>query len=425
MNKLAKILASVIIGLAVLSLFGWMSVQIASQNKEFGFLTEPIKQLYSFPELSVASVEEAKTLGLPKTFMKTPENFQEINKLKKDLVVLSAYSDTGNSRTVALINLRNDSVLRKWTFSDPIEDHERIFHPLLMPNGDLVYSFKGKSLMRVDPSSNLIWKQDQIWPHHAKELNSEGDIWVNTYTPGYRATGVYRINGKKVFFKDESITKIDGETGEILFQKSIAEILKENGLSNYLLKSGSMSDPIHTNDVQPALKTTEFYHEDDVFISAKQLSAILHYRPQTNELIRVIEGPFVSQHDVDFYDDNSLVFFNNNYYISPMNNYWEDPKSDSSLVFAGDLYSNIVKYDFNTESFSFLADSVFKSNQIFSMTEGLIDFYEPNTCLVEQQNAGVLWVIKDDEVIYKDVLKSFHEGYHHLPNWTRVVKNLD
>lgn len=423
MKRIPKVIASVIVGLAVLSLFGWMSIHISKQDKDFGILSDMVKYMYSFPDLFVESVEEVKTLGLPKTFLKTPEDFQTINELKEDLIVLFAYSDTSNSRTVALINLKNDSTLHKWTFSGPIENYERIFHPLLMPNGDLVYSFNGKSLVRVDSKSNIIWEQDKIWPHHAKEFNSEGDIWVNTYAPVYRPTGMYKINGRKVFFKDEYITKVDGETGEILFHKSMAELLMENGLSNYLLKSGNMKDPIHTNDVQPALKTTAYYQEDDVFISSKQLSAIFHYRPKTNELIRVLEGPFVSQHDVDYYGDSSLVFFNNNFYISPRNNYWSDPKPDSSLVLAGDLYSSIVKYDFATESFSFIADSVFRANRIFTMTEGLVDFYKPNTCLVEQQNYGVLWVIEDDEVIYKNVLKSQHEGYHHLPNWTRVVKD--
>ena len=313
MTRVLKIFSFVVISLFTLSIFGWMSYHISEGDKKFGFLTEPVKFMYSFPDLFTESVEEAKTFALPKTFIKTPTDFKTINKLESDFIVLSAYSDTSNSRTVALINLKNDSILHKWTFGGKIEEHKRIWNPLLLPEKNLVYSFNGFSLTRVDSMSNVIWDQNELWPHHSMNIDSHGDIWVCTYAPVWYATGFYKLDGKSIFFKDEYITKIDSETGEILFQKSIAEILKENNLANHLLKSGNIWDPIHSNDIQPALKTTPYYKKDDVFISAKSLSAILHYRPKTNELIDVIEGPFSDQHDVDFYNDTSLVFFNNNF----------------------------------------------------------------------------------------------------------------
>jgi hypothetical protein len=40
---------------------------------------------------------------------------------------------------------------------------------------------------------------------------------------------------------------------------------------------------------------------------------------------------------------------------------------------------------------------------------------------VEEQNSGVLWVLGDEGVLYKDVMPSHHEGHHHLPNWTRII----
>lgn len=248
---------------------------------------------------------------------------------------------------------------------------------------------------------------------------------MSTYPMVYYGTGLYRLGGKSVFFKDEYITKVDGKTGEIVFNKSMAEILTENNLSNYLIRSGNIFDAIHTNDVEPALKTTAYYNEGDLFISARNLSAILHYRPSTNELIDVIEGPFNSQHDVDFYDDNSLVFFNNNDYPVSMGNYRKPPKDSSLLFFVGDLASEIVHYNFETKSFSFPKQEVLVKNEIFTKTEGLVDFFEPNTCFIEEQNSGLLWVIKDEDVIYKNVLKSHHDGFHHLPNWTTIINDYE
>lgn len=425
MTRVLKIFSFVVISLFTLSIFGWMSYHISEGDKKFGFLTEPVKFMYSFPDLFTESVEEAKTFALPKTFIKTPTDFKTINKLESDFIVLSAYSDTSNSRTVALINLKNDSILHKWTFGGKIEEHKRIWNPLLLPEKNLVYSFNGFSLTRVDSMSNVIWDQNEIWPHHSMNIDSHGDIWVCTYAPVWYATGFYKLDGKSIFFKDEYITKIDSETGEILFQKSIAEILKENNLANHLLKSGNIWDPIHSNDIQPALKTTPYYKKDDVFISAKSLSAILHYRPKTNELIDVIEGPFSDQHDVDFYNDTSLVFFNNNFNAVSTKEFRSPPKDSTRLLFAGDLYSQIMCYNFMDESFSFIGDSIFKANKIFTVSEGLVEFYEDDAYFVEEQNSGILWIIKDDEVIYKNVLKSIHKGFHNLPNWTRIIEVYD
>ncbi len=426
-----KWFAVIVICLFTLSIFGWMSIHISKGDKEFGFLTDFVSYMYSFPDVfsesvdqvkTIESVQEVTTFALPKTFVKTPKKFKPINKLESDLIVLTSYSDTNSTRTIALVNLKNDKTIYKWAIPDSVEDHQRIFHPLLLPEKNLVYSFHSAGTKRIDSLSNVVWKKNNIWAHHSKNIDTHGDIWMCTYAKGYQANGVYKLNNREVFFKDEFITKVDGKTGETLFHKSMAEILAENNLSNYLLKSGNLWDPIHSNDIEPAPKTTSYYKQDDVFISCKNLSVILHYRPATNELINVIEGPFTCQHDVDFLNDSSLVFFNNNCYPVSNNDRRPAPKDRSKLVFAGDLYSSIVKYDFQTQKISFIWEDVFRKNKIYSYTEGLIDFYEPNTCFVEEQNSGILWVIKDEEVIYSNVLKSPHKGYHHLPNWTRIIK---
>ena len=37
----------------------------------------------------------------------------------------------------------------------------------------------------------------------------------------------------------------------------------------------------------------------------------MHYRPATGEVVELIEGPFISQHDVDIESDSTIIFFNN------------------------------------------------------------------------------------------------------------------
>lgn len=424
-TKILKSFSILIIVLFSLSVYGWMVKHIEKGDKKFGLLTKPVKSLYAFPELFKKSVEEVKTL--PKTFVKTPENFEAINRLENDVVALITYSDKNNTRSIDLINLRNDSVLHHWSVKNPFKkDHHRIVHPILLANNHIIYSFMGKAIHRIDAESNLVWKQDRIESHHSMNFDDNGDLWICSYDAKvWISTGYYDINGKTIFYLDQYITKIDPETGNKLFHKSIADILKENNLSNYLIKSANTKDPIHLNDVQPALKTTQYYNKGDLFLSLRQPSIVIHYRPETNKVIDIIEGPFVSQHDVDFYENNALVLFNNNSHTLGNKESMKPPRDSSKLIYSGNFHSDIIKYDFESKSSVILHDSLFKAHELFTHTEGLMEYLAPNTIFVEEQNSGVLWIFENNKVIYKNVLQSQHEGYHHLPNWTRIIKDYE
>ncbi len=424
MKQALKVFSFTIISLFILSLFGWMVSHIVKGDKSFGFLKGPIKFMYTFPDMFSQSVEEVKTL--PKTYIPTKKNFDPINKLKEDVLILATHSDTSDSRSVILYNLKNDSIQYKWALDNPHRKTSRILNPLLYPNKSIVYGTDFISgLRRIDSLGNVIWKQDSIFVHHAINKDKDGNIWACTTDPVFYATGMYKRNGQTFFYLDNRITKIDAETGRILAHLSITQILKDNNMASYILKSPVVWDPVHINDVQPALKTTQYYKEGDLYISSRYFSFVLHYRPSTNKVVDVIEGPFVSQHDVDFLNDSTLVFFNNNNYTHKADKGKNAPKDSSRLVFAGDFYSNIVRYDYHNDSLSFIGDSIFRNNRIFTYSEGLQEFIDDSTYFVEEQNTGLLWVIRGDEVLYKNVLKSQHEGYHHLPNWNRIIKKYD
>src|SRR6056297_80649 len=96
-KKVLKIFSIVVISLFTLSVFGWMSSEMATSKKEFGFLTKPIKFMYTFPDMFKKSVEEVKTL--PKTFLETYNQYlNPVNKLEKDLIVLITHSGKKKER---------------------------------------------------------------------------------------------------------------------------------------------------------------------------------------------------------------------------------------------------------------------------------------------------------------------------------------
>jgi len=420
MKKLISTLSVVVILLFLLSLFGWMSVHIHKKDKDFGFLNEPIKFMYSFLDQFKKSVEEVEKVS--PTFMTIWSKVEPINKLDFDLNILMSFSESDSKRAVAIRNLRNDSIVYKWNIAEEAKGWDRLVNPYVFPNKDLVYFLTDKSgLRRIDSTGNYLWKQDKILAHHGLNIDSAGHFWVcSKELPKGSATAKYQLNGRLIYYDDDCITRIDANTGDILFHRSLTEILKSNRLENYLLQAVTVKDPLHLNDIQPALKTNKYFREGDLFISIKQSSMILHYRPQTDKVLQVIEGPFSAQHDIDFYNDSTLTIFNNNSYPRWIKDSKAKPKME--VVNAGDFCSNIVKYNLASKEFSFIGEALFKENKIFTTTEGLHEFINDSTYFVEEQNVGFYWVIQNDQVIYKNQIKSDLEGYCHLPNWARIVE---
>ena len=421
MKKFISTLSVIILSLFVLAVFGWMSVQLSKKKKDFGVLNEPIRFMYSFLDQFGKSVEEAKKVS--PTFLDYWAKVEPINKLDFDFKILTSYSLNNQTREVAIKNLKTGQVEYKWDIKEKGSRWDRIVNPYMLPNKDLIYFYTDKTgLRRIDSLGNVKWKQDKFLAHHALNVDSAGNFWVCSKNPPKRSPwGTYKINGRSVYYDDDYITKVDAENGEVLFHKSVTEILKENKLEGYLLQASTAVDPIHLNDVQPALKTTKYYNEGDVFLSVKQSSILVHYRPETNQIIKIIEGPFSAQHDIDFYNDSVLTIFNNNSYIK-----WttaSKPKPKHELNKAGNFYSNIARYSFKTGKISFIGDSTFRVNQIFTSTEGLHEFINDSTYFIEEQNIVFYWVIQNDKVLFKKQLESVKEGYCDLPNWARVVSN--
>ena len=158
----------------------------------------------------------------------------------------------------------------------------------------------------------------------------------------------------------------------------------------------------------------------DVLISSRTGSWMMLFRPSTGAVIKVIEGPFMSQHDVDIETDSTLIFFNNGGQTlkGDRPDTW---RLSDPIIEVAPQYSGILRYHIGTGDFERIASEVFEENEIFSFTESLVDEIPGGGYYIEEQNSSVLWIIKDDEVLYKKILPSQHEGYHHLANWGRVM----
>ena len=429
--------AQFIVGVAFLSVFGWAVKHRTRGDLDLGWANGIVDQLAGFPDHFVEAVEHVGNgqIGLPGTFVPTPDGFESINQLEKDVLTLTAFTNEDDGRTIAVRNLRNGEFLYTWEVpmdAIPMEAHWRVHHPLLMPDSSVISFITNRSpLFRLDASSNLMWRQDSLSFHHAINLDADGMLWacVQQWERGgkhiaYR--GNYVMDRKTVHFLDNSIAQIDPETGSIKYVKSCAEMLRENGLEHLILRSGDPQDPMHLNDVEPALYDGAHFDKGDLFLSFRNLQCVLQFRPSTGEVLRVIDGPLAAQHDVDILSDSTLAIFNNatqenvGKYTNQGHNY-PVSKDQSTLKH---WYSRVELYDLESDTFTPLWEDVMAEHEIMTYSEGLQEFLPDGTALIEEQNTGILWVIGNEGVVYKGVYASHHTEHHHLPNWTRVIPSF-
>tara|TARA_B100001063_G_scaffold15856_1_gene12232 strand:+ start:3104 stop:4381 length:1278 start_codon:yes stop_codon:yes gene_type:complete len=424
MKKTFILVSNIVLALAFLSAFAWI-IKEANNNSELlgKSFDKAIIKWSSFPDNFSRAVDQVQ--NLPETFVATPENFKPINHLKNNVFALVSFSKSNTSRIIQLKNLRTDSVLKNWEIENLDNPHRRVLNPLFYNNNSIVYATIGiPGVFCIDESSKEIWKQKKIISHHSINKDHNNNVWLCTYPSlnvgEAKYDGLLRVDNRSIPYIDNSITCLDYQDGMILFHRSLSQILLDNELEYILLKSSDASDPLHINDVQPVLKTSKYFNKGDLFISCKNISTVFLYRPTTNKIVKVIEGPFQSQHDIDIINDSTISIFNNNTHTK-----WQKTKDTSKnekTLNVGPFYSEVLIYHFNNESFSKEQEKAITKNEIYSFTEGLCEKLEDGSFFIEEQNSSLIWILKNDSVLYKNVLKSKYTDYHHLSNWTRIIK---
>ena len=354
---------------------------------------------------------------------KDKERFKQyiINK-RNALLVLPRYDHSLNRSLVDIIDLNNFKLLHTYKhdilkMNAKVQNKElfprieiddspirfEYWHPLILKDGSIISESDRSPLFKIDFCSNLLWINDQIIFHHSKMLDHEQNIWVGGQM---NPKSEYVLNHQTTDydnFWDDSITKIN-EDGEILFNKSIIEILVENNFLDMNIFDGN-TDPIHLNDIEPALRSTEYWNQGDVFLSIRNQSAIIHYRPSTNQVINYLTGPFAMQHDVDIISNKEISIFNNNNFIS------------------NNKYSEVVIYNFETKKFSKLFNDQLQKENFKTYTEGLSHIFKDKSLLVEEQNHGrIILFNKNGKKEWEFVNKDKNQDIGRI-NWSRIIED--
>ena len=231
---------------------------------------------------------------------------------------------------------------------------------VVMANGDLVFNFESKGLVRLDRDGKVIWRLPYL-THHSVHLHDDGNLWVSGTK--YQTEKVDRLPNLIPPFYEETILEISPE-GEILREWYVADLLRKNGYKG-LLYQGSLNnentliqgddrllgktDILHLNDVEPFSTKMQpgFFQPGDVMVSLRNINTVFVFDVASEEIKFISIGKFVRQHDPDFIDGDTISVFDNNNASEP------ERKSKITVVSATDKsYKTIFEGNKNNPFFT-------------------------------------------------------------------------
>lgn len=418
------VLVLVLVGLLALIPFGTMVRSRAQGHETFGWLGAAAYQLASVPSTIKALTKNfdrmvARTGGEIRFAGRTGWTGDPATAGLSGYLLLSRYDGDARKDVIELIDLATLKPAFVWQ-PDPValfEGHPlsekstntpldpaifRALHPEMLENGDLLIKDMYSPLARMDACNRKVWSIGGAF-HHSTERASDGSFWIPDLMKPARDLSV---SGD---FFDDSIAQVSPD-GEVLFEKSVTRMLIENGYE-YLLRGMTESyqtDPVHLNDIQPALSDGAFWKAGDLFLSLRHRSTILIYRPSEDRIVWLKSGPWSTQHDVDILTDHTIGVFNNNMYFR-----YPGPVVDPASL--------VTTYDFTTDSTQDLLTEAFLKADVRTISEGLFAVLPNGMLMVEEANFGRILIFGAQGQIVLEYVNGAANGNPYRLGWVRFI----
>jgi hypothetical protein len=408
-------------------------------QRRLGFLSKPLVFLAETPKLISQALQPPEFMVANSEF-KDGFTYFDGHKSEVNSKLLVSYKTEKYGSKFDLLDINTGTVIKQWTPENetlyeqaynplnprkpPFEGSDLyLMHPLMMNDSSLLFTAQLTSLMaKIDKNSKLLWMKNDRTYHHSLEKDADGNIYACTqpfesdrydFLPG-------NYEDYKTKLLDDHITMIDPDTGAELFDKAVIKILVENGYKDLLLHKGQViSDPIHLNDVQPALYSTEYWQKGDLLVSCRNISAVFLYRPTTNKIIWLQHGPWYNQHDADFYGDDKIVVFGNDVIRDESTT---DPRmTTEDLSFTGERSHNeVYVHDFSKDTTITPYHRLMKEENVKTITSGRCDILPNGDIFVEETTQGK--IIVGDSISKKIVyVKRVDDENVSWLFWSRII----
>ena len=190
---------------------------------------------------------------------------------------------------------------------------------VVMKNGDLIFNFENKGLIRLNRNSEVVWRLPYM-THHSIHRHDDGNLWVSGRKNHNQR--ISRLPHLYPPFYEDTILIVSPE-GKILKEWNVADILQNNGhtgllylgtLNNDSTALRGKTDIFHLNDVEPFSHRFKegFFTQGDVLVSLRNINTVFVFNSETDKIKYMSIGQFVRQHDPDFIDGNTFSVFDNN-----------------------------------------------------------------------------------------------------------------
>ena len=355
------------------------------------WLRKAVLGLANVPDLIARSTHRAATLPRPFADGDLPKQAQGLWRntaqplIDPGYLLLTAFDEGLKRPVIRLMRLSDGAIVHQYapditavnqrsTFTSALIDLKRdrnvtlnlMMHPLLMPDGGLVIH-DSSPLARVDACGRVEWAIDGIF-HHSVERDATGNIWASFRYPQAKVPDVGPL------FNDEGFMEVNPQ-GKQLFVARVADVLDANGLGWLWRSHPYTDDPFHLNDVQPVPGPGPYWHAGDLFLSLRNISAILLYRPSTGKVLWYRVGPWAMQHDVSVIDDHRISIFDNN---------WRVAAPEGTV----DGTNRVAVYDFATDKTTFPMDRVMRALGINTHAQGRATPLPGGDFMIEETERG-------------------------------------
>lgn len=380
---------------------GYMNVPpggrlVAIYNELFDYFTFSDGPAKTVLDKVVLEPQEQTSKYTSSGFVVHDDGFQD-----NGYLLLSRYSKEHRQAIVELISLANWEILHTWI--PPVDeivniiqnaksisfkilpDWLNVFHPLLLDNGDLIFTTGEGPMIRMDSCGRIVWSIDKRF-HHSIELDYKGNI-------------VCPLLLKEGYVDNRHHLRTDGfavisPAGKIIKEYSVNELLLSNGYRGLFLGVGSIEhDRLHINDAQPILVDNADARIGDVLLSSRHLSTVLLFDPVTGKIKWLKTGPWLNQHDINQLADGRYSIFGNDVIRPP----------EGRPFFADETSSRIYIYDSARDSVSQPFNKVMQSMRIGTLTGGRLTILGNGDALIEETDYCRLIRISENKVRWEYV----------------------
>ena len=360
-----------------------------------------------------------------KRFRHYNEKFNFKNKQDLDILLVLNYTNPSNNKhEINIIDLKTYKSIFEFKFdydlfTDIKSESNKKFkeegnHTFLLYSAFLTEDIEFIALTNAGIISKfspitkeIIWFNDSYKFHHTFFVNEDKKhIWAIGCSKDSKIDKIYISKD----FCDDFVIKIDLNTGKILEEISITQLMIDEGIHNHLFigrKDISANDPLHINDVEEVMIDSNFFDKSDLFVSLGHTNMILLIDPNKKKIKWKLHDKLFHQHDVDIINSEEIAIFNNN----------------RIFTYKDQVYKNneINIFNFSTNEFSSPYDTILKKNDVRTVNQGLFEITEDGV-FVEEQNSGRYIFFKENgDIIFEYINKSEKKGDVYQMHWSRLI----